>query len=133
MKVELWVGVAQSRWSSVIWIPMKWDPEGFEAKGRGLEIKQYQAQRNPNPSLFKARSYQLNCLELIFFSFNSIGDLFAGVPVHPPYPSLRGSYGYYHGLGCIDLVSRAQHFYSILLEVGSQGLQAYYHREYQRI
>jgi hypothetical protein len=44
MKVELWVGVAQSGWSSVIWIPMKWDPEGFEARGRGLEIKQYQAQ-----------------------------------------------------------------------------------------
>jgi hypothetical protein len=65
---------------------MKWDPEGFEAKGRGLGKNQ--AQRNLNPSLFKARSYQLNCLELIFFSFNSIGDLFAGVPVHPPYPSL---------------------------------------------
>jgi hypothetical protein len=44
MKVELWVGVAQSGWSSVIWIPMKWDPEGDEAKGRGLGIKQYQAQ-----------------------------------------------------------------------------------------
>jgi hypothetical protein len=44
MKVELWVGVAQSGWSSVIRIPMKWDPEGDEAKGRGLEIKQYQAQ-----------------------------------------------------------------------------------------
>jgi transposase len=44
MKVELWVGVAQSGWSPVIWIPMKRDPEGGEAKGRGLEIKQYQAQ-----------------------------------------------------------------------------------------
>jgi hypothetical protein len=29
MKVELWVGVAQSGWSPVTWIPMKWDPEGF--------------------------------------------------------------------------------------------------------
>jgi len=44
MKVELWVGVAQGGWSPAIWIPMKWDPEGGEAKGRGLEIKQYQAQ-----------------------------------------------------------------------------------------
>jgi hypothetical protein len=46
MKVELWVGVAQGGWIPVIWIPMKWDPEGFEAKGRGLDIKQYQAQCN---------------------------------------------------------------------------------------
>ena len=43
MKVELWVGVTPS-WNPVIWIPMKWDPEGDEAKGRGLDIKQYQAQ-----------------------------------------------------------------------------------------
>jgi putative transposase len=43
MKVELWVGVTQSGWSPAIWIPVKRDPEGFEAKGRGLEIKQYQA------------------------------------------------------------------------------------------
>jgi hypothetical protein len=42
--VELWVGVTQSMWSPAIWIPMKRDPEGFEAKGRGLDIKQYQAQ-----------------------------------------------------------------------------------------
>ncbi len=42
MMVELWVGVTPS-WSPVIWIPMKWDPEGFEAKGRGLDQK-YQAQ-----------------------------------------------------------------------------------------
>jgi hypothetical protein len=38
MKVELWVGVTPSRRSPVIWIPMKWDPEGYEAKGRGLDI-----------------------------------------------------------------------------------------------
>jgi hypothetical protein len=44
MKVELWVGVAQSGRSPAIWIPMNWDPEGDEANGRGLEIKQYQAQ-----------------------------------------------------------------------------------------
>jgi hypothetical protein len=44
MMVELWVGVTQSGWSPVIWIPMKRDPEGDETKGRGLEIKQYQAQ-----------------------------------------------------------------------------------------
>jgi putative transposase len=44
MKVELWVGVSPSGRSPVIWIPMKWDPEGDEAKGRGLDIKQYQAQ-----------------------------------------------------------------------------------------
>jgi putative transposase len=44
MKGELWVGVTPSGWSPVIWIPMKRDPEGSEAKGRGLNIKQYQAQ-----------------------------------------------------------------------------------------
>jgi hypothetical protein len=44
MKAELWVGVTPSGRSPAIWIPMKWDPEGDEAKGRGLEIKQYQAQ-----------------------------------------------------------------------------------------
>jgi hypothetical protein len=37
MKVELWVGVTPSGRSPVIWIPMKWDPEGFEAKRRGLD------------------------------------------------------------------------------------------------
>ncbi|MFZ8824672.1 MAG: hypothetical protein ACO2O0_11100 [Desulfurococcales archaeon] len=47
MKVELWVGVTQSGWSPVIWIPMKEDPEGDEVKGRGLGKNQ--AQRNPNP------------------------------------------------------------------------------------
>jgi len=36
MKVELWVEVTPS-WSPVTWIPMKRVPEGFEAKGRGLE------------------------------------------------------------------------------------------------
>jgi transposase len=40
MKVELWVGVAQSGWSPVIWIPVKRDPEGDEAKGRGLDQAQ---------------------------------------------------------------------------------------------
>jgi hypothetical protein len=44
MKVELWVGVTQSGWSLRIWIPMKRDPEANEAKGRGLDIKLYQAQ-----------------------------------------------------------------------------------------
>jgi hypothetical protein len=43
MMVELWVGVTPSGRSPVIWIPMKRDPEGDEAKGRGLDIKQYQA------------------------------------------------------------------------------------------
>jgi len=42
MKV-LWVGVIPSGQSPVIWIPMKRDSEGSEAKGRGLNIKQYQA------------------------------------------------------------------------------------------
>jgi hypothetical protein len=37
MMVELWVGVTPSGRSPVIWIPMKWDPEGFEAKRRGLD------------------------------------------------------------------------------------------------
>ena len=44
MKVELWVGVTPSGRSPVIWILMKRDPEGSEAKGRGFDIKQYQAQ-----------------------------------------------------------------------------------------
>ncbi len=44
MKVELWVGVTQSGWSPVIWIPMKRDPEDGEAKGRGLYIKPHKAQ-----------------------------------------------------------------------------------------
>jgi putative transposase len=44
MKGELWVGVTPSGRSPVTWIPVKRDPEGSEAKGRGLNIKQYQAQ-----------------------------------------------------------------------------------------
>jgi len=44
MMVELWAGVAPSGRSPAIWIPMKWDPEGLEAEGRGLGIKQCQAQ-----------------------------------------------------------------------------------------
>jgi hypothetical protein len=40
VKGELWVGVTPSGWSPVIWIPMKRGPEGCEAKGRGLDIKQ---------------------------------------------------------------------------------------------
>jgi hypothetical protein len=32
MKGELWVGVNQSGWSPVAWIPMRRDPEGCEAK-----------------------------------------------------------------------------------------------------
>ena len=43
MKVELWVGVTPSGRSPVTWIPVKRDPEGSEAKGRGLGIKRYQA------------------------------------------------------------------------------------------
>jgi putative transposase len=43
MKVELWVEVTPSGRSPVTWIPMKRGPEGCEAKGRGLDIKQYQA------------------------------------------------------------------------------------------
>jgi hypothetical protein len=35
--------VAQSGWSPAIWIPMKRDPEGFEAKVGGLDVKIYQA------------------------------------------------------------------------------------------
>ena len=44
MKGELWAGVTPSGWSPVTWIPVKRDPEGDEAKGRGLDIKLYQAQ-----------------------------------------------------------------------------------------
>jgi hypothetical protein len=42
MNVELWVGVAQSGWSPVTWISMKWDPEGLEAKGKELGKNQAQ-------------------------------------------------------------------------------------------
>jgi len=38
MKGELWAGVTLSGWTPVTWIPMKRDPEGSEAKGRGLDI-----------------------------------------------------------------------------------------------
>jgi hypothetical protein len=48
MKLELWVGITQSGWSPVTWILMKWDPGGFEAKGRGLD-QRYQSKCNPNP------------------------------------------------------------------------------------
>ena len=40
MKVELWVGVTPNGRSPVIWIPMKRDLEGDEAKGRGLKQAQ---------------------------------------------------------------------------------------------
>jgi len=43
MRGELWVGVAPSGRSPVTWIPVKRDPEGGEAKGGGLDIKQHQA------------------------------------------------------------------------------------------
>jgi len=39
MTVELWVGVAPSGRSPVIWVPMKGTLRGNEAKGRGLNIK----------------------------------------------------------------------------------------------
>jgi putative transposase len=41
---ELWVGVTLSGWSPVMWVPMKRDPEGSEAKGRGLNIKPNETQ-----------------------------------------------------------------------------------------
>ena len=44
MKGELWAGVTPSEWSPVTWIPVKRDPDGDEAKSRGLNNKQYQAQ-----------------------------------------------------------------------------------------
>jgi hypothetical protein len=43
VKGELWAGVTLSGWSPVAWIPVKRDPEGCEAKGGGLNNKQYQA------------------------------------------------------------------------------------------
>ena len=43
VKGELWVGVTPSGRSPVTWIPVKRDPKGSEAKGRGLGIKRYQA------------------------------------------------------------------------------------------
>jgi len=43
MRMEMWAGVTQSGKSQVISIPMKRDPEGDKAKGKGLEQK-YQAQ-----------------------------------------------------------------------------------------
>jgi hypothetical protein len=44
VKEELWVGVAPSGWSPVTWIPVKGILRGCEAKGRGLNTKQHQAQ-----------------------------------------------------------------------------------------
>jgi len=44
MKEELWVGVTPSGRSPMKRIPMKRDPENDEAKGRGLDAKQHQAQ-----------------------------------------------------------------------------------------
>jgi len=38
MRSELWVGVTPSGWSPVIWVPMKWGPEGCEAKGGETHI-----------------------------------------------------------------------------------------------
>jgi len=40
---ELWVGVTLSGWSPMMRVPMKRDPEGCEAKGRGPDTKQHQA------------------------------------------------------------------------------------------
>jgi hypothetical protein len=42
MKEELWVRVTLSGRSPMKRIPMKRDPEGSEAKGRELGIKQHQ-------------------------------------------------------------------------------------------
>jgi len=47
MRVELWAGVTQNGWSPVIWIPMKRDPEGCEAEGRGLGKHQANETRAP--------------------------------------------------------------------------------------
>jgi hypothetical protein len=44
MKGELWAGVTPSGWSPVTWIPVKRNPEGSEAKGRGLDIKPNETQ-----------------------------------------------------------------------------------------
>ena len=38
VREELWVGVTLSGWNPVIWAPMKWNPEGCEAKGGGAHI-----------------------------------------------------------------------------------------------
>jgi len=43
MREELWVRVTLSGRSPMKRIPMKRDPESDEAKGRGLDAKQYQA------------------------------------------------------------------------------------------
>lgn len=51
IKVELWVGVVQSGWIPVIWIPVKRDPEGYEAKVGELDVKTYQARWSTNPPL----------------------------------------------------------------------------------
>jgi hypothetical protein len=52
MMVELWVGVTPSGWSPVIWILMKWDPEGRKPREEGLSknIKPNEA-RTPCSSL----------------------------------------------------------------------------------
>ncbi len=49
MKVELWVGVIPSWWSPVIWIPMKGDPEGGEAKEKGLKSSYIKLDETESP------------------------------------------------------------------------------------
>jgi len=49
MKGELWVGVTPSGRSPVMWAPMKWDPEGCEAKGGGTHINSMKPRPPPNP------------------------------------------------------------------------------------
>ena len=44
VKGELWAGVTPSGRSPVTWIPVKRDPEGGEAKGRGLNTKPNETQ-----------------------------------------------------------------------------------------
>jgi len=49
VRSELWVGVTPSGRSPVIWAPMKWDPEGCEAKGGGTHINSMKPRPPPNP------------------------------------------------------------------------------------
>jgi len=52
-------------WSPAIWIPMKRDPEGGEAKGRRLDQK-YQAQMKPELLLNTPPSPVCECIYAVF-------------------------------------------------------------------
>jgi len=70
-------------------------------------------------------------IHLTFFSFNSIGDLFAEVstPLSLSLSSRTKGYGFHHNLRGIDLTLRTQHLYQVSLEDSSEAYMHRRHRE----